>query len=240
MLAYLQDQAALLLIQFTESGEPFIPDTGSVTWSLRDHSGVLVPAYTNVALSTGATDIQKNITIPALQNTIDAARAFEKRTVVVSALRSGNPWTKVITYRVIPWLNMSVTADSARALLGLEPYELTDEEIDIYAAYQKISSQVGQEALQNALTSGTDTELKTNKAIAAQALLDAFAVLQTRLLKRRTDGSIQAERLAINFEDMKAQLQGYVFEATLAIQGESGASVMAFSFSLPVDPITGT
>lgn len=239
MQAFLQDKAALLLVQFTESGEPFIPDANSVSWTLRAHDGTQVVGYIDTAISTGVSTVEVSITVPALQNTITAPRDYEKRSVIVSALRGGKPWTKVCHYRIIPWSLHTVTPEAVRSLSGLQDYDLPDAEIDIFEAYLQIRERMGAVALQTALASGVDNEILANRAIAAQALLNRIPTLQTRLLKRRSDGSLQAERFPIDLKDLEARLRGYISEAIIAGVEDNGAVPMNYSFGLPTDPVTG-
>lgn len=239
MLAYLKDQAAPLLIRFMESGEPFIPDVGSVTWSLRGHAGTLVPGYVDTPLSTGVTDVEKVLTVPALQNTITGTNFFEKRSVIVSALRAGRPWSSVVHYQVIPWLLHTVTPQSARALIGLDQYDLDDSEIDIFGAYLFMRNRLTDTVIVAALSAGTQVEARANRAIGAKAILDALPALSNRILKSKTDGTIKAERFKFDIELMRRTLQGYVDDAVFDALGDNGASTLAYSFGTPTDVITG-
>lgn len=239
MRSYLVDQAALIPVLFSELGEPFIPDADSVTWTLRSQSGAVVSGFVDVSVTTGPTDVQVNITIPALQNTISSGLLFEKRTIMVSALRGGKPWMHRVSYYVVPWSNHIVDAAYARSLVGLDDSDVPDSDLDIFNAYLVMSQRLGQTEMEDALSSGTEQEMLVNRAIAARALLDAMPAISNRILKRRTDGSIQAERFKFDRELMEAALRGHIDQAVLSVFGETGESTLLFSFGAPTDPITG-
>lgn len=239
MRSYLANAIAAILVEFRDGGEPFIPVSGSVSWSLRDHSGTLVTGFVNLALTPGVTDTSVLIQVPALQNEITSPREFEKRTVIVSASKAGTPWQAVIPYRITPWLNHSVTADSARALAGLDRSELPDAELDIYAAYKWVEDKLGVDTLETALASGTSDETDANRAIAARAVLVCLSAVASRVLKRRTDGSLEAERFEFDVGKLRVELQALIDTVLINLAGSDIEEPGLFSFGTPTDPITG-
>lgn len=239
MRAYLADTIAAIPVDFVDGGEPFIPDTSSVTYSLRDHAGALIGAQTNIGVTVGPADTSVQIAVGAIYNAITTPREFEKRTLIVSALHAGVPVVFQTVYRIAPWLNHSVTMDMVRSLAGLRPSELDDDDVDLFAAYKWLEAKISTVILTTALASGTKDEIDTNLAIASKALLDALPAVENRLLKTKTDGSMEAERFQFDFDALRIQLQANIDGVIEDIAGDAPAQSALYSFGTPTDPITG-
>lgn len=238
MRSFLVNTIAAVPVLFREGGEPFIPDANSAKWHLRDHAGALALSNQNITL--GLTDTQTVVQVPALQNTITSPRQFEKRTLIVTATRQGGiPWEMRVAYRVSPWLNHTVTINSVRSLAGLAADELHEDDVDIYAAYKWIEEKITATTLETALASGTADETNTNRAIASKALLEALPAVSMRMLKRKTDGSLEAERFEQDLAALRDMLQRNVDTVVTDLGSVETANTSLFSFGLPTDPITG-
>lgn len=237
MRSYLEDTIAAVLVLFRDGGEPFIPDSGSASWSLRDHEGSVV--LSGQAISLGITDTQTLVQVPAIQNTITSPREFEKRMLIVTAMRNGAPWEARVPYRLTPWLNHSVTINVVRSLAGLTTQELPEDDVDIYAAYKWLEAKLTPTTLEEALASGTKNETDANKAIASKALLEALPAVSMRMLKRKADGSIEAERFEQDLNALRESLQKNIDDAMTNIGNVVEAGSALFSFGNPTDVITG-
>jgi len=237
MRSYLQDEIAAILVSFTDGGEPFMPTANSASWSLRDHDGAVILSGQAITLSVG--DVETVVQVPAIQNAITSPREFEKRTLIVSALHGARPWQTILSYILTPWLNHTVTMETVRSLAGLSSSELADGDVDIYSAYKWLEAKLTSAVLTTALASGTKDETDVNRAIASKALLEALPAVINRNLKRKTDGSLEAEKFGLDMALLREALAKNIDEVVQDIGGVVQATPSLFSFGLPTDVITG-
>jgi hypothetical protein len=237
MRSFLQDEIAAILVPFTDGGEPFMPTASSATWSLRDHDGAVI--LSAQAITLGVADVETLIQVPAIQNTITSPREFEKRTLIVNALHGARPWQIIMPYILTPWLNHTVTMETVRSLAGLSSSELADGDVDIYSAYKWMEAKLTSALLTTALASGTKDETDVNRAIASKALLEALPAVINRNLKRKTDGSLEAEKFGLDMALLRDALAKNIDEVVQDIGGVVQATPSLFSFGLPTDVITG-
>lgn len=208
----------MIAVPLIRDGEPFLADDGSVTWSLRDHTGALVAGMTNVPLTSGG-ETTLLINVPASANEIAPGRQFEKRSISVKGLTDGQPFLAGTQYRITPWLNHSVTPSQIWAFIGTDAGELPEADIDITGAYIALSELVGETQLVEALNSGTKLEQQANDAIKGLAVLRVLPGVRQRLLKRAEDGTLKAERFAIDFNKLAEDATALVNLAVREVGG---------------------
>lgn len=207
----------MIAVPLTRDGEPFLADDGSVTWSLRDHTGALMSGMTNVSLPSSDTTLL--VEVPAAANEIAPGRQFEKRSISIKGLAEGQPFVAGAQYRITPWLNHSVTTSQIWAFIGTDAGELPEADIDITGAYFSLAEMVGETQLVEALSSGSKLEQRANDAIKGMAVLRVLPGVRQRLLKRAEDGTLKAERFAIDFNQLAADATALV---TLAVREVGG------------------
>ncbi|AKU43541.1 hypothetical protein CPT_Seuss15 [Caulobacter phage Seuss] len=215
MLTFHAGQSVVVAVPLTRDGEPFLADAGA-KWTLRDHTGLPMPAYTDQAVAD-VSDTTLIITIPSGAQTIDSSRLFEKRFVVVSGTSNAIPFEVTLAYRLVAWMNYSITADSVRSFLGVDPGELADHDIDLPAAYLELASVAGVTAVQDALNSGTRLESLANNAIKGYAALACLPGLRQRVSKKAEDGSMKVERFTVDFDRLEADARRLVMEGTTGL-----------------------
>lgn len=238
MFDYQVGTTVRLPLRFTRGLDPLIPDVGSVTYSLYDHTGNAL--ITDEELTTTATTFQTTVEIAAEHNTIAANRRFERRRLVASYTVNGAAEQTVVVYRVIPVMNHMVTPHQIRNFIGLTSVELPDEDIDLAVAYFKIEDLIGAETLETNLVSGTISEISANTAICMQAVLDVIPSLKQRIAEQEKNGTKQFTRGKItDFEqlrqDAEAQLAAALDSLTTGISTEQALIVV----TQDIDPITG-
>lgn len=227
-----------LTVPFRRNGEPFVPDVGSVKWTLRDAAGAAVVAYTDVAVTTTTTTTSINLTVPAAQNGLTGR--FEKRTVVISGTRnSGTPFSFNVPYRIHPWLNHTVTPDDVRNFIGVGTDELPDDTIDILSAYIQLESSATQAVLDAAFIAGGVSELKANKALVGRCVLDALPALRQRLLVLKADGPLRAQRDKLDLDKIEELARAAITEVAGGTGGTFDATDSFFQVVIRTDPFTG-
>lgn len=239
MLDFLAGEAVTITAPFTRGGEPFVPDDGSVTWSLRGQDGATLVTPTAIA---GVTDTFVAIDIDAAHHSLSGAGIFEKRTITVRATEQGAPYSWSASYRIHTWLNLSTSQAAIRSFIGCDATELPDEDIDLLGAYLKVADRAGASALVDALNSGTIRELHANNAITAQAVLDALPGLGQRLAKKESDGNRNVERFSLDLGQLERQAREALRAGLEAITAVIDTTVTPTLFIVAsrTDPVTGT
>lgn len=216
-----------------------IPDANSVSYRIFDQNGVAIgPA---VPVTTTSVDTWISVPLPEELMTIDPARRFEKRTVVLNWTSKARAYSDRKSIRIIPFLNMTANGQQVRSALGLNDDELLDDEIDLFSAYLTIETFVTQPIMEAALASGTNDEVFINGAIVAQAALDILPTLLGRMMSAQTDGVVKSERFAKgpDLNRLQAALVARRDDA-LSVFVEITATVpILVGLTSPVDVITG-
>jgi hypothetical protein len=237
--------AASLRIDFLDPLGMLIPDAGSVTYQVRgtDGSSLGAPA----AIATAPTDTGVTVAIPAAVNTISAARRFEKRTVAVYLTVGGRSLTYSRTYRVVPFLNMTASADDVRGVVGLNADELSDEQIDLVGAYFLVvddpaivaaTLRIGTDALAAALSAGTKVELLANQAIVGQAVMELLSGVPNMAPQTVREGTMQFQRFKPDWAPIIQQARDMRARGIAAIVGLPEAPMTLMVSTVPRDPVT--
>jgi len=187
-----------LPVSLIVGGQPVIPDEDSVKFTLRDHSGAVIDGMSNIPVSTGSADYRFMIEIPAEYNTLSAGKRFERRTINLSYTHNGIARGLRLHYRLIPYLNHSVTPAQVRSFLGVNETELPDDEINLVDAYFVVEEQVGQTILEESLTSGTTSEIAANTLVRMRAVLDVIPSLKQRVAQEERSGQKSFSRPLIH------------------------------------------
>jgi hypothetical protein len=229
-----------LQLRFERNGEPVIPTNGTVFYTVRGHDGSPISGLVDVPVTTGPTDTIASITIDAMHN--GATRRIEKRFVTYRYVVQGWPLERTINYRLIPFLNITVTKDQVRSALGgIGQVELRDDEIDIVRAYLQIETSVTADLLSAVLDLGDDAEMQANEAILWQAALNVIPAVKLRVMQKETDGPISFQRGDITklLEQLEADLRSKLLASINLVSGRTISSYPLIIFALPTDVITG-
>lgn len=239
MKTYLAGEDLALKIPLRMYGEPVVPDSGSVKFSLRDNSGQVVIAKEPVIQPAASTEAA--VLIPAANNALGASR-FSMRTVIVEFTKTGRPQSTHLTYRLTAWLNTSVTPGDVRAFCGLDSGELPDAVIDIVEAYLDIENDVGEEVLTAALAGerGGAAQISANRLVLAKAVLLQIPGLALRVSQNESNGVFSAQRAKIDLTALEARAQGLYADNSIVVAGRLEVDQDLFlAPALAPDPLTG-
>ncbi len=234
------DESSVVTCQTTALGEFVIPDAGSLTVTLRDHTGAVLAGYDALSLPDVALPLVQ-LVVPSGINAIDPAGLAETRYVKFSFTVSGLPYSQSANYRLTPFLPIQKNAQNVRDLLGAAETELPDSAIDLIEAYFKLADEVGV-AFTAAMIATTRANICANNMVALQAAITTIPAMQTRLLKSEKSHDEGFERSKIDFAklevDLVAQLAG---ETASMIDGTviAVSSPAIFAVTTPTDIITG-
>lgn len=242
MQDFLSDADVNLTFRYGFGHEPQIPDANSVVYSVLDHSGTPIPGQINIPVVTGPAEFQSNITVPAIYNTITGVKQFERRTIFLNYTYQGMTKGQTFSYRLIPFVNYSVTAQTVRAFLGIEEKELPDKDVDLFASYLFVNEAFSDPlTLDTALASGTRFEIAANDAIAMRAAIDIIPSLQNRVAQAEKNGVMGFDRIKItNFAELLAAAVNR-YNAAVNLIGLIDVNALDYTLvtvTQDVDPIT--
>ena len=225
-----------LRILFEVSGQPKVPDSGSVTYTLRGDSGGVLLSDQPRSPAAGANYI--TISIDAANN--DIVARYEYRTILTTFEVNGASYTVTNKYRLLPFLNHAATPDDARGFLGIGKDELADADVDLVRAYFDVETKVTQATLE-AMLSGTPAQRAAgNDAVLFTAILAVIPSLKLRTAFSQTDGPIGFQRFrnTPDFNQLAAEAQARLSDALDVVLERETAVPTLILKATPTDPIT--
>lgn len=229
-----------LVINFLVGSTPVAPDVGSVSYSVFDQAGTVVPGLLDLPVATTPTTYQTPLLIPGSANTISAGRRFERRKVVISFEVGGQAVQITKTYRITPDLPHSVTPQSVRAFIGIEAHELPDEDIDIFSAYLAVEDDVSEATLAAALVSGTREEFAANTLVEMRTVLSVLPSAKQRMAQSEKNGVKEFSRVDLKeLDKLAVEAERRYNEALDKVVVTTETSVSLFLTTTNIDAITG-
>ncbi len=237
---YLEDMAGSVLVPFIRNKDFEVPDVGSVYYTLFDQAGAPISGQTDVAVTTTASTTKILLSFLAAIFAIDVDRRFEKRTLIVRYAVKSQPRSIRQSFRVVPYLNHSVSPDTIRAYIGINPHELPDTDVDVFIGYLMIEEVVTQAVLEAKLSSGTTAEVSANNLITYQTVLNVIPSLKLRVAQKETNGAVGFDRLAkLDIDKLEADTRAALADALNTVTGRQVDSPVLGVFTLSTDPVTG-
>lgn len=221
-------------LDLIEGGEYLVADANSVNWTLRGNDGVVLTS----SVAVNPTAVQTiTIAIPSANNI--KTKTFEYRTLQIEYKVDGVPHQLKHSYRLTDYLPYIVTNDDVRNYIGVGPDELSDDAIDLDAAYLRIAEDLTSATLNTALSSGTSLSQKANNAILGEAVDTLIPSLMLRVKQRvRSDTAEAARILNLDFEGLRRAAKFLVVDFVEEALQASQAS-LPFIVTSGTDPFTG-
>lgn len=227
-------------VLFQSGMDTVIPDVDTVTYSLYSNAGVAL--ISDASVTTGPDTTQIAIIVLAANNGI-GSNNFEYRTVVVTYEIDGGTRQQRYQYRLVPFINLSVSPDDVRALVGFSKNELPDEDIDLITAYFEVKDMFPTTELADALAASNTTTFAAQTMIICEALIDLLPGFQFRVLqsaKSNTSSFLRVSKL--DFDALISWLYGLLGDAydVIVPPGPSDPSLgLLLAVSHPtLDPVT--
>ena len=235
---FLADEDATIHVKFLHEGDFVVPDTGTVTYTLRDHDGSKL--LTNQSVTTDSSTTEINITISAAHNA--KSGSLEKRTVVIDYEVDSQVFQIVKHYWLIDFLHYTVSAQNVREWLGVNRAELPDEEIDLVRAYFGVKDDLGDDSskLDTALQATDGKAFHGNMALVFWAVQEKIPTLQMRVAQKESDDQIAWQRLnKLDFNTLWFQARKEYAAALRAIKGDDPSAPTLFTIPDVDDPVVG-
>jgi hypothetical protein len=234
----LAGETASFRVDFVEDGDFFVPDQGSVEWVLRGNDGSKVTSPASVTTDSSTTYI--TVKIDELANQKDGE--VEKRSLVVSYTRNGDPGQIILHYRLVDWLNITITPENVRSWMGITPSELPNGDIDFVRHYFEVKSDLGNQesALDEALKATTRLQYDANMAILYKAVIELVPSVQYRIAQSEQDDVVSQRRMSsLDADKLLQQARKHYADALLSVSGEQSTGPTLFTVTTGADPITG-
>lgn len=239
----LAGQAQSVVLEFLVDGQPVVPDASPIRFTAWDHVGLVIQSY-DFEQPTGAIPTQMEVVLDAALGTIPAGALFETRYLRADFQYDSKPYFVQKTYRLHHMIPMTADTQTVRALVGADPEELPDSDIDMMTSYITLVGTLGA-SLDAALRRTDGIAMAANRAISLQAALLLFPSLRTRLLKSEKADNSAFQRQDTDFDqleaDLRAQLLNSLKEINDALSGivTSAAGLDFFQLTSQTDRITG-
>lgn len=227
MRTFFADEPVSLLVPLIVGGDYVLPDTGSVTWTLRYHNGTVALADQPVASATSVL-----LQLASEYQTI--TREIENRFVTVKFTISGTPHRIDLSYRLVSFLPLTVTPADVRTYLGLDQEELPDEMVDVLGAYLTCKARVPQ--LETFLV---EDPLPAHDLVRAMAALQVADTLPVRVMQSQRSDSNQMTRFRVDFGVLRKRAEDDIDRLVAHL---TEAEQFAFEFvrlGTVIDAVTG-
>jgi hypothetical protein len=225
-------------VDFIVDGELVSPSSAVI--SLTDNSGAIVGSVdeTVLTINTGATSAL--FTILAANNALTLD--YELRYVVVKFTYQSRDYYVRDYYNIRSNLRIPVSYDDVRNIAGLSSNILTDDQIDLFAAYSELQADVDV-TLDSVIASGSSVIPHIQTAVAAKAALNALNFVETMIFQsEQADNTLYKRFTGIDFNAVLGRLQALYNAAIGKINGDvvgSQTTVNIFNVVTGTDPVTG-
>lgn len=221
-------------VQFQLNGEPVSPSSATITIVDNTGSDTSVDGV-SLTIPTAATSVI--FTIPADVNETTVPNAL--RYVQIAFVYLGQTHYISDVYLLRASLLMPITKDDVRRLTTMTSSELPDENIDLFAAYNELNSDLGG-VLPTLIADGSEFVPQIQLALAAKAAVNSCLLLELMLMQsEQSDNTIYKRFSKIDFEAMLARLRG-LYDTNLILISEVTVAVPTiFIAAVGTDPITG-
>lgn len=209
-----------------------VPDAGSVSYTVRGHTGQPIAGATNVSVPTDADDTQVSVNIGFPIN--NKTRQFERRSVEYRWVVAGRAYGREFSFFLTDRLIFDATPAEVRERLGVNASELPDHEVDLVAAYYQLGAQIGATTLADKLAEGTYETIKANRALVLVEALRLLPSLRLRAAKAETSGSEGFTRYDIDWDALEKALKDELGKQVELLGTSSGGVV--FMLSAQTDP----
>lgn len=238
MRTYLTGADVAIDVLFDDGEDTLVPDVGSVTYTLYGHDGSVLDTGP-VTTTTSTTEVAINLDAANLT----APEGLENRTLVVLYQTDGASRQIQIPFRLAAFVPIPVTADDARALIGVSRSELPDSEVDLLTAYYDVVDDQGTDVVSAALVAKDSSNRALARAICVMALLNLLPSFQQRILQAVKGNTAEKSRFSkIDFDALTAWLEDLYDQAAAVLTPVTvatfGLGTTAVLSTRATDPIT--
>lgn len=213
-----------------------------VTYTLLDSAGNVVGGVSDETYKFSGEISALDLQFDESCHIIGEGKDFDSRFVLITYTKNKKSTVIRQSYRVIPFLPYTISADDVYGLLGIGRDTVSETTIDIFGSYILLKQLIGDKFVE-ALSSGTDSAVKANRALLLKTALGLEKAIPLGVPKVETDNIVSETRYTMTmddllklFDDIRDELKDLVSE----IAEEDGQyDIAAFIIPYMTDPITG-
>lgn len=228
-----------LSLLFTVNSVPVIPDVSSCSLVLRDGSGTTLHTYGSGDIPAVST--QYELLIVSGYNGLTSSPTPENRFATLSYTVDGKQYQQQLSYGVSPFIPTTVNPEKVRALLGLSPEELPDEDVDAISAYYYLLDKNSN--FSTYLTTAGVKSMKANEAITVQAALNLVTSIPQRIAQTIKDEASQFSRPSkldpYKLQDQLKEQLNELLDGLAAVAVETLTALPKFIVTARTDAFTG-
>lgn len=235
-----KDTSHSFYIEFIVENQLVVPDTDSVTVTLTKPDGTILSGYNELAVTPGVGDSYVVLEITASANA--KTNDYELRHLEIYFEKDSKPHTMLVNYNLVDRVNIPVTPDEVRAVLGISVDEWPDENIDIIKAYSDIQEeeQLNGVDVDATFEGGTSIVRNLVEAVKLKAALNILPALQIIAVQSQQADNVMFRRFeTIDFETLRATLFGEYSRQLSLVAGDDNTSLVYTTIGQGTDAVTG-
>jgi hypothetical protein len=218
-------------------GELVVPS--SATYTLRGNDGGVINALSDVAitLADNATYAVVNVDASANTASVPSAVRYLETTITVD----GADYTITEFYQIRANTRFPLNAQDVRDVLGVGDNEVSDNQIDILAAYEMVKGDLPEVNLDNILTNGTTLLPYLIAAVKYKAALFSGMTMQNSMFQmEQADNTLYRRFEEIDFDSLRNSIGKLYSEALRMLGGGEASPNYTFQImAVGVDNVTG-
>lgn len=226
-------------IEFMVDNELVTPDTGTVTATLTKPDGTVLSGYDAVAVTPDG-DSYTVFTVGSSAN--GKTNDYELRHLEIYFEYNSKPHTILVNYNIVDRINIPVTEDEVRAVLGISVDEWPDDNIDIIKAYYDLQEEEQLESIDvdSTLEGGTSIVRNLIEAIKLKAALNIIPVLQIVVVQsQQADNTLFRRFEEVDFEAIRNMLIAEYSHHVSLVAGEDSVTLTYTTTGVGTDAVTG-
>lgn len=226
--------AASLLVEF-----PSGPPDGDIDWTVLGPTGATLDSG---SLSVSDDAVSATITVPGDTNTLTGEGLISYRDLVWTYTVGGTVINGEKRYTIEGRVPFGVSPDGVRNLLGAEPHDVPDDDIDLVKAYYDFAQLVAGSAFP-VLPDDDISEIRVREALEALAALQLVPSMPVRIAIKESSGTDTYQRDKIDWVALADQLAGKVSNGIVVLIPTfdivSGFGAIFMLAGPTADPFTG-
>ena len=232
----LTNSSSTLHIDFVVDGELVVPVSPTIT--LTDNTGAALSGFDGATISLGdPTDSFANISIVNTANV--KTLVFEFRTAKIDFTFNSTPYTIYLKYGLADRLDIPVTPDEVRTVIGLSDDEWSDDQMDIQLAYISVDADLANSA-SDIIDAGSTLLRSLIEAIKLRTVIDILPAIELMALQATAADNTSANRFSnIDFEALRANINARYAKALLVVDASDGEIPTMAVLGLGTDALTG-
>lgn len=214
----------------------------SATITVQKNDGTVVGSIEDTALTIPVGATSSLFTISGANNT--ATLNYEVRYVNVEFVYNSKTYYINDFYTLRTSLLLPITKEEVRNFVGMDESELSDEQIDLFSAYDELKADVTEANIDTLLSSGSSLIPSIKTALKAKAAINGLTMIETLLFQsKQADNTLFKRFSDVDFNSMLARLTSQYNAAVSALNGVvegEAVSVTPFLISTGTDPVTNS